>query len=224
VTAGPLIVFAIRFDGGAVERYLPIYPVIFLSLAYFLGEARVPRPLKIVPLGFLGFTVLANSSVMSRYVLDAENQKTSERVQAVVPLVKPHSWLVTTHLQDELVNFQASFPFKPVNRHNQYHLYPLVVPNSDQAARWRQEFASNMLEAWAKGGDGWLSTRLFSVKPEASWNWVEGDDPRVRWGDIYKFFSQFETGVMAGGADGFVLLERSEGNAQLLNRTIHSAR
>jgi len=223
LTALPLIVFAIRFDGGAVERYLPIYPVIFLSVAYVLSEARVPRLLKIMPLVFFGFTVLTNASVMSHVVLDAENQKTSQRVQAVVPLIKPYSWLVTTHLQDELVNFQASLPFEPINRHNQYHVYPLVVPNSDQAAEWRQEFAANMLEAWGKGGDAWLSTRLFSGKPESSWNWVEGDDPRVRWDDIYKFFSQFETGDRAGGADGFVLLEKSEANAQLLNSTIHSS-
>ena len=50
-----------------------------------------------------------------------------------------------------------------------------------------------MLKAWAKGGDAWLSARLLSAKPEPHWNWVEGDDPRVKWDDIYKFFAQLHT-------------------------------
>jgi hypothetical protein len=214
--AGPLILFAIGFDGGAVERYLPIYPVIFLSLGWAIADPRVPRVLKIVPVVFLVFAVFVNASVMARKVLNRQKQRTAERVQAIAPQLKPHSSLVLTHLQDDLVNFQASSAFEPINRQNKYHIYPLIVPNTDQAARWREEFASNMLEAWEKGGDVWLSIRLFSPKPDASWNWVEGDDPRVPWGELHKFFWQLQTGAAAGGADGFVLLERSEANRDLL--------
>lgn len=217
ITALPLMIFAVKFDGGAIERYLPIYPVIFLSLAWALFQPRVPRVLKIVPLVFVGFAILVNSSVMSRMVLDRQKHATEERISAVVPQLKPNSWVVTSHLQDDLVNFQISFPFEPVNRHRSYHVYPLLVLNSDQTKRWREEFASRMLESWSKGGDAWLSARLFSPKPEAAWNWVEGDDPRVPWEHIHKFFTQFETGTVAGGADGFVLLEKSETNRQLLN-------
>jgi hypothetical protein len=154
---------------------------------------------------------------MAGFVLDRENQRTAERVQAVVPHLKPNSLLVTTHPQDDLVNFQASFPFNPINLHNRYRLYQLVVLNTDQAAHWREEFAAKVQDTWAKDGDAWLSKRLFTAKPEADWNWVEGDDPRVSWNDIYRFCSQFDTGALAGGADGFVLLERSEKNAKLLN-------
>ena len=218
LTAAPLIFLAIRFDGGATERYLPIYAVIFLSVGWVLKDARVPRALKVLPALFFAFAVIVNVSVMAAAVLDRQNRRTSERVQAIVPQLKPYSWLVTTHLQDDLVNFQASFPFDEVNQAHTYHLYPLVVLNTDQAARWREEFASNVLQAWEKGGDAWLSNRLFSAKPEAVWNWVEGDDPRVPWTDIHKFFSQFKTGSLVGGADGFVLLEKSEENAQILKQ------
>jgi len=173
--------------------------------------------LKVVPVLFFCVAILVNSSVMARMVLDRQKQSTSERVQAVVPKLKPNSWLVTTHLQDDLVNFQASFPFEPINRHNTYHVYPLVVLNSDQAKRCQEDFASNMLKAWAKGGDAWLSARLLSAKPEPHWDWVEGDDPRVKWDDIYKFFAELHTDDVASGADGFVLLEKSEANMQLLD-------
>jgi len=220
LTALPLIAFAIKFDGGAVERYLPLYPIIFLAFGWVLAQSQLPRLLKIVPVLFFCVAILVNSSVMARMVLDRQKQQTSERVQAVVPKLKPNSWLVTTHLQDDLVNFQASFPFEPINRHNIYHVYPLVVLNSDQAARWQEEFAANMLKAWSNGGDAWLSARMLSVKPEPHWNWVEGDDPRVKWDDIYKFFSQLHTGDVASGADGFVLLEKSDANVQLLNMIV----
>ena len=214
----PLLLFAIKFDGGAIERYLPIYPAIFIALGWVLSERQIPRLLKILPFLFFGFAVLVNSSVMARVVLNRQKQATEERISAVIPQLKPNSWVVTSHLQDELVNFQISFPFEPINRN--YHVYPLLVLNSDQAGRWREEFASRMLEAWDRGGDAWLSARMFSAKPEAAWNWVEGDDPRVSWEHIHQFFTQFETANVAGGADGFVRLEKSEANRQLLNATL----
>lgn len=220
INALPLLLFAIKWDGAAVERYLPIYPAIFIALAWVLRHEQVPRVLKIVPLLFFGFAILVNSSVMARVVLDRQKQTTENRISELIPQLKPNSWVVTSHLQDELYNFQVSFPFEPINRHNSYHLYPLLVINSDQILRWREEFASKILEAWAKGGDAWLSKRLFSAKPEAAWNWVEGDDPRVPWEHVHKFFTQFETGTVAGGADGFVRLEKSEANRQLLNATL----
>jgi hypothetical protein len=220
LAALPLIAFAIKFDGGAVERYLPVYPVVFLAFGWMLAQSQLPRVLKIVPVLFFCVAIFVNSSVMARIVLSRQQQRTAERVQAIVPRLKPNSWLVTTHLQDDLVNFQASFPFEPINRHNTYHVYPLVVLNSDQAPRWREEFAANMLKAWEKGGDAWLSARMLSAKPEPHWNWVEGDDPRIKWNDIYNFFAQLQTGDAASGMDGFVPLEKSEANVQLLNTIV----
>lgn len=224
LTAVPLVIFAIKFDGGAVERYLPLYPVIFIAMAWVLAQSHASRIVKFVPAAFFCVAMFVNLSVMARMVQDRQKQQTSERVTAIVPRLKPNSWLVTTHLQDDLVNFQASFPFEPVNRHNIYHVYPLLVLNSDQAARWREEFAENTLKAWEKGGDAWLSSRLFSAKPQPNWNWVEGDDPRVKWDDVYNFFGQLETGEVAGGADGFVLVEKSDANVQLLNTMVRGGR
>ncbi|HEU4507664.1 MAG TPA: hypothetical protein VFR78_05465 [Pyrinomonadaceae bacterium] len=216
IAALPLLLFAIKFDGGAIERYIPIYPAIFIALAWVLNDPKLPRLLKIVPVVFFGFAVLVNATVMARAVLNRQKQTTETRISAVIPQLNLNSWVVTSHLQDDLVNFQISFPFEPVN-YRSYHIYPLLVLNSDQIQTWREEFAQRMLEAWDKGGDAWISTRMFHPKPEASWNWVEGDDPRVRWEHLHAFFTQFDTGPVAGGADGFVRLEKSEKNRQLLN-------
>jgi hypothetical protein len=221
LAAVPLIGFAIKFDGGAVERYLPLYPVIFLSFAWALAQSRLPRLMKVVPVLFVCVVIFVNSSVMGRMVRERYKQHISERVEDVVPRLKPHSVLVTTHLQDDLVNFQSAFPFDPVNQHNLYHVYPLVVVNSDQAARWQEDFATNILKAWEQGGDAWLSARILSDRPKPQWNWVEGDDPRVKWNDVYRFFEQLQTHNVASGTDGFVLLEKSDTNVQLLNTLIN---
>ena len=216
LTAGPLILFAIKFDGGAVERYLPLYPVFFVAVAWSLSNARVPRVLKIMPVLFLGLAVLVNTSVMARMVLDKQNQRTVERLHAVIPQLQPNNSLVTTHLQDDLVNFQASFPFEPINRHDTFHVYPLVWMNTAQAGRWRQEFAAHALKSWSENGQVWISTRLLSPKPEANWNWVEGDDPRVRWNDLQSFFAHLQTCGTATSGDGFVQLSQSEANIGFL--------
>jgi len=223
LTTAPFLLFAIRFDGGAVERYLPLYPSIFVALAWTLGSERVPRVWKIAPILFLGLAVLVNSSVMARMVLDKQNERTLARLHGVIPRLQPNSWLVTTHLQDDLVNFQASSPFEPVNRHKTYHVYPLVWMNSDQAGRWQQEFAAHTLETWTENGHVWVSTRLLSTKPEASWNWVEGDDPRVRWDDIHGFFAQLQTCGVTSGGDGFVQLSQSEANIGFLNTILQQS-
>ena len=153
---------------------------------------------------------------MARVVLDKQNQRTRERLQAIVPQLQPNNSLVTTHLQDELYNFQASFPFEPLNRHRTYRVYSAVWINSDQAGRWRQEFADHALKTWSENGNVWVSTRLLSTKPAASWNWVEGDDPRVRWDDLHGFFAQLQTCGTATGGDGFVKLSQSEANIGFL--------
>jgi len=227
LTTAPLLLFAIRFDGGAIERYLPLYPVIFIALAWNLGSAQVPRLWKIMPILFLSLAVLVNSSVMARPVLNKQNEKTLTRLNGVLPQLKPNSSLVTSHLQDDLVNYHASFPFEPVNLNKTYRVYALVWLNVDQAGRWQQEFANHALKAWAENGDVWLSTRLFSPKPEASWNWVEGDDPRLRWNDLPTFFAKLQTCGATTGGDGFVRLSQSEANigflkSQTNQATIHS--
>ena len=49
IAALPLLLFAIKFDGGAIERYIPIYPAIFVALAWVLSDRQQSRLLKIVP-------------------------------------------------------------------------------------------------------------------------------------------------------------------------------
>ena len=219
VNALPLLGFAILYDGGAVERYLPLYPILFLFVAATLAYVPFNYAYRILPLAFLVSVVIANSSAMARPTLDRRQQATVARLEPLVPHLKAESSIVITHLQDDLVSFQSSFPFHPLNRHK-YQLYALVNVNSAHAPKWRELFGLHVLDRWGKGGEVWLSTRLFEARPQADWNWVEGDDPHVSWNDIHKFFEKLETSAPSTSLDGFVLLDRSESNTQLLQHEL----
>jgi hypothetical protein len=63
---------------------------------------------------------------------------------------------------DDLINFNRSFPFNPINLRGNLHLCAIVTPGSNQTAQWREEFAARAFLAWADGADVWVSNRAFS--------------------------------------------------------------
>lgn len=215
-SAAPVVGFAIVFLGGDLERYFPLYPVLFLALACALCEPRAPRPLKGVALLFLAVMALTNARASSNFVLGREQERIAARVDGLRPLLKPQSRVYAVNWQDELVNFKRSFPFHPANRDRNLRLNALVTPSSPWLPRWRSDFASDALAVWREGGDVWVSTRALSPRPRLEWNWVEGDDKRISWADINAFVSQLDLGQTVSGEDGFVLVEPTARNEQLL--------
>lgn len=214
----PTMVLALFLEGGAVDRYLPIYPFLFLSLAYSLSNNRSLRGLNITALAFFIAAAIINISVLATPVLDRQQEVAAARVRDLQPRLKPESLLLTANLRDDLVNFNRSFPLHPINLSPEHRLKvgSIVVPGGENVSRWRKEFASAALSAWNAGGEVWLSRRVLSPSPHSEWGWVESDDPRVSWTDIYTFFSHFEMGQSMGGEDGFVLLLPSPQNEKIL--------
>ena len=91
-------------------------------------------------------------------------------------------------------------------------------PGEPEVDHWQQALDSQVESIWARGGDVWLSRRLLSPRPRSDWNWVEGDDPRVSWNDLYRYASKLELGPSVGGDDGFVLLLPTEQNRRYMSR------
>jgi hypothetical protein len=223
LNAVPLLAFALLFDGGAIERYLPLYPLMFLALGWAVGQVgRVPV-LKVVSAAFVITMIIANASALQSGVLERKQAQVAARIESLMPVLKERSVVITTHLQDELVNFQASYPFHPANRHGNYSVYSAVVVGTSQVEKWREGFAARAVEVWSLGGDVWITKRVFSPRPQPEWNWVEGDDRRVSWVDINSFFSQLEVGETTGIEDGFMLLLPSQRNTELLSRLTSGA-
>jgi hypothetical protein len=117
-----------------------------------------------------------------------------------------------------LINFKRNFPFNPINLDGNFWYYSLIVHGTAQTSRWREDFASQVANIWSRGGEVWVSKRVFSPRPLPAWNWVEGADSRVSWSDIHTFFSEFDVGHPVGDEDGFVLLMHSSKNLLFLDK------
>jgi hypothetical protein len=213
----PTVLFALFvFEAGDTSRYLASLPLLFLVVAASLCTAGTRLWVKVVAIVFIGVTVITNVRVMSASTLNRRQQSVAERVQPLLPHLTPESRVVTSHLQDELNNFTRDFPFNPINRDRNLQYYAVLAVNTAQIEHWREDFATMSLSVWEKGGDIWLSKRLFERRPKPQWGWVEGDDSRISWSDLNSFFSGFQIGESVGGDDGFVLLPPSESNKRIL--------
>jgi hypothetical protein len=218
LNAAPVILFAVFFDGGAVERYLPLYPAIFIALSVCLCSESSIRLAKYLAFTFIAAVIVTNAAAMAKPVLDRQQEATAARISGVVQRLKPGSRIIAVTWQDELINFSRSYPFHPLNRAGNLRVGALVTPGTTLAAEWRQGFALQAEETWSRGGDIWVSRRVLSAQPQAEWNWAEGDEKRVSWPDFHAFFSQMELGESTGGDDGFILVPQTMKNRQFLRQ------
>ena len=214
----PTVIFALFiFEAGDMSRYIATLPLLFLAVAAALCSDRAIPWTKYVIILFIAVSIVTNVRAMSASTLNLREQRVEGRIRDLLPLLKPESRVVTSHLQDEINNFTRDFLFNPINRNGNLRYFAVVAVNSTQVDYWRRDFASGTKEVWSSGGDLWISKRLLTPRPRPEWTWVEGDDPRISWTDLYKFFSQFEMGQSVGGDDGFVLLIPSDRNKEILN-------
>ena len=214
----PVIAFAIYWQGGDPERYLPLLPFLVLAVGLTLDERprfRLRQVILIFVIGAAGINLFALATPR----INRQQELSAARVTALLPNLKSNSVVVTANWQDELVNFNRTFPFNPINRNDNLHIGSLITPGRSDAASWRYDFSKGAKSVWEKGGDVWLSKRLFAKRPQPAWNWVEGDTPGVSWTDLYTFSSQLDVASSIGDEDGFVLLLPSEHNKGTLGQT-----
>ncbi len=139
---------------------------------------------------------------------------------------KPGSHIATVLGQDDVTSFYWNYPFNPINRSGILSqprgdvpvVFDIVDRNSPNAPRWRQIFAADALTVWSRGGDMWISKEAFSPRPRPDSAWVEGDDPTVSWPDVPRFFTTLDTTRSVGGENGFLLLDPSSRNREILTR------
>jgi len=212
----PVITFGLYWYGGDVERYLPLYPFFFVGLGCAL-EASRQLWARTIALVFLLVVIISNLSVMSAFSIHRQGKRSEDRLQALLPVYKPHSRIVLVDIHDELENFSRSFPLQPIVNRSDFFFYPALNPGTPQNLHWKQEFSKTTSRAWSEGGDIWLSKRFFDQKPGSDSAWVEGDDKHVKWTDVYRFFREVDTGISVGANDGFVLLMPDDKNHKLVD-------
>ncbi len=219
----PVVVFALfLFESGSIDRYLPLFPLLFLALSVSLASDRPALRIRGVALAFVAVMISSNLSAMAATTLNRAQEQAATRIRDLEPLLTRESRVVTVNQQDEVYAFNQNFPFHPINRSGRLDADILADPNSTQVPRWRRIFALKTLAMWDRGGDVWITKRVLHQRPLPAWNWVEGDDPRLRWEDIYVFFSRLETGRPVAGEDGFALVSPSPQNKQTLREVVSS--
>lgn len=215
VAALPIVVFATLFDGAAVERYLPLFPFAFIGLAAALQtiEYKFLRGLIIL---ILAMFAAVNLNALSVWTAAEQQKKIVSRMEPLEAKAAPEDTIFLVNWTDDLINFNRSYPFHPLNLRGGLKFSVVVTPGSTQTTRWREEFAARSLKAWESGKNVWLSRRAFSEKPQADWNWTEGDDKNVSWREFPEFFGKLETGEKLGDENGFVLILPTDANKKAL--------
>ncbi len=223
-SAAAVLAFALGYEAGSAERYLPIYPILILSAAYLCRDFSWRRPTRACLAVLLAAIVCVN---LPSFALSTARQKFGgdiRRIEAAQQTLRPGSRVVLLSFRDGIHDFYHRFPFHPLALEGQLPVYYLTDPMEARADLWPQHAAEAFLRAWEQGGDVWVSERLFADRPLPDWGWVEKDNPDLTWRQVADFFQQLDTDQRIGGADGFARLVHDEHNTKLMDSQTKQAK
>lgn len=203
----PLILFSVfLFEPGSPERFLPAYPFGFLACAAVLAEWRSNRVCAAAVAVLFCTAALSNVWALNSRSFAIRKQAVVARKAALRRHTNARSATVyVVSLRDDLYRLPAARPLDRDLLAPKLRILDVIEVASGTLTSWKARFASRTLAAWREGEEVWVSRRLLARRPAAAWEWVEGDDKRVRWVDLPDFFAQFETSPMTDGQpDGFV--------------------
>ena len=220
----PIFFFAVFiFESGSIERYLPLYPFLFLSLGFVLASERTSQFSRIWLMCFVVMAAAVNINGMRRDRLNAEREKVQSRISGLASSLGPNDLVIAVNEQDSLAQFRQNHPLDDINISSQWHTYDLLEINTERLARWREDFAIRVMRTWENAGTVWIPQRLRQAAPQPEWNWVEGDDKRITWPALNAFVLGLEVGPVVGGEDGFEALLKTDNNRRILTKFIGSA-
>ena len=203
-TAVPVVGFALKWQGGDPERYLALFPALFLVVAVAIASLPWPAQ-RLVGGGTVLLMLAGNVPPISRSAAARECDTLAHRIESVPQDDARAVVIITPHELDEITSFASSCPASPLlQAKNPRRIYGLVTANNRRAPLWREQVATRASRAWASGGHLWISRRAFADAPDVNSKWAEGDDPTVRWHDFPQLFRQLDVSAPVGGNDGFV--------------------
>jgi hypothetical protein len=216
----PVLFFAVVIlEPGSPERYLPALPLLVVASAWSLRDFQSRRRVtQFLIAAFLVCVVFTDGYSFAAPRVSAENAASLARVSDLRSRLADTGLAMVATNQDSLEETLSRLAFDDINRPAPLPLYDIIEPANIRVLTWRQDLAARTLKVWADGGDVWVSTRVWSLKPQPSWNWVEGDDTRISWTDLPRFFATLNTDAESGGPDGFLRLARNDANLAVLTR------
>jgi hypothetical protein len=221
-SAAAVLAFALAYEAGSAERYLPIYPILILAVAYLCRDFS-RRPSRSLWAVLLATMVCVN---LPHYALATSRGQFADdiaRIESVRENLSPASRVVLLSFRDGIHDFYHRFPFHRLALEGQLPVYYLTDAMEANAGEWPRRTAQAVLRSWESGGDVWVSRRLFAGRPLPEWGWVEKDHPELVWREVTGFFQALHTDGEIGGADGFLRLTLNEHNTALLGATADGA-
>ncbi len=215
IAAVPIMIWAIAWQGGDIERYMPLYPFVFLLFARILEGNGAGRIRWVVAVGLV-FMSVNNLVGLSRFAAEAKRGAVAYRLESVRGVASVDDLLWVSHIQDDVLRVANAFPLQPLVDGVDVQTGYLVQFGAPQVDEWRELFARRVQRFWNRGSNVWISSRLLAPIPEVHWNWIEGSDPRVQWSDFAAFFGGFDFGP--GEGDTFLLLLRTPANEARIDR------
>jgi hypothetical protein len=214
-SAAPLLCFAVFiFEAGSPERYLPIVPMLACAAAF--AARRGTLLVRGAAALLLAVILFRSTTALSFAAMNQLEQEQENRIAEFAPTLGK-GFITVVSNQDKMMLFSTCFPFHRFNQPRVVPIHDVIEVGNVRVTTWRKDFAARALQTMDSPADVWVSKRLTAQRPEASWRWVEGDDPRVHWKDLPQFFTQFEYDRDSGGPDGFLMLRNSEKNRVCLN-------
>jgi hypothetical protein len=204
IAGAPLLLFAlVLFEPSSPERFLPVLPFLLLTIAVsWHGPARV------IVAVFLVTLPLMNASAFIERLSDTPGMMVAQ-MEDVERSADAHDLIVTITFNDPFPQWVEQRIFHASMRHGSPSTYQLIEPSVSSALRWRERFAERVLRHWDAGGNVWVRRGGLHETPDPMLQWVEGDNPDIRWADVPAFLRQFEYDRESSRPDGFVRLTRS---------------
>lgn len=207
-------VLAANFEGGSPERYLPLYPFLFIAVALFLSTNEIPRVVRFSVCVVMVAAIAGNVWNTNVWRIHAEQAAAVNRLVGVLPLA-PGSQIFVVGQFDNVADLRHSAPFHEINREPGFNVNGIYTPMMN-TAHWRQVFAKRVLDTWERGGTAWVTSRLWSERPLPEWNWSEGDDKNLSWNEVVRFFGILDHTPERQSNDRFVMLVQSPKNRVML--------
>jgi chromate transport protein ChrA len=212
----PVVIFAaFLFDPSPPERYLGIYPLLFASIGLVLARQPWAHASRIIFVLFFGAMMATNLWAMWGFWPETGNaQQTIARLESVNRQVSERDLILFPSFQDDGLRFVDGRPFHPASRFRLNLLTAVPIGKVD-SANWKPAMSKTILATWQHGGRVWLSARMIQENPSPQW-WIEGDENRVRWAEVSRFYRGLDIAESVGGEDGFLELAQSPHNLALL--------
>jgi hypothetical protein len=195
LTVAPVFLFALKWYGGDMERYMAVLPALAVAASCALGAhpSWLARAAGLLLLGSLFVVNLAHYNLWTTRN-DARSLSTRINVLGSVP---EGSYLVVFP-QDPLEGLPPYASGLETVRTRAMDVSAVVPIAYSDAADWKGIFARNAIRKWQEGKQVWVCQGFFDARPETKWGWVEGAEGGVRWTDLHSFFAQLHTGKIRG--------------------------